>query len=139
MDLLLKSLNNRFKISNDKMEVIDYIYYIYSPKYIDKNIKSYINNQYSLIELNLIELESNIDNLLNDIQYMIMDKYYINVNNDIKLLNNIQNEKKKFSNGLMPYIFHLYMLNDNYSIYYTKTKEDIEKENFNKLQQLINN
>lgn len=124
MDLKLKSLKEQLESCNDKLEVIDYIYHTYD-NYLDDDLKHYLNQSHSLIEVAIMELTNKIDETYKELEDYIMEHIdYIQA--DIDTINERNKILGSFSKKLLPYIFHYHMLCDENSIYYSVDSRDVE-------------
>jgi hypothetical protein len=112
MDLKLKSLKSQLELCNDKLEVIDYVYYKYD-RYLDNNIKEYISLRHTMLELNINNLIDEIDNTYREMENYILDKIDI-IQKDIDKKERQKKIKNKIAKGMMSYAFMTFLLaNEN--------------------------
>ena len=125
MNLQLKSLKHLLTESNDKLEVIDYIYNLYN-SYIEDDLKHYINQKHVLLEIKLMLINSEIDELYDKLENNILHKTNI-IEKELKELQLSNNIKSQFAIKLIPYILHYFMLCDEDSIYYSISGKELDE------------
>jgi hypothetical protein len=90
MDLKLKSLKSQLELCNDKLSVLDYVYYMYD-KYLDNSIKQYVSLKHTLIELDINKLIAEIDEVYKEMEAHILDRIDI-IQEDIDRLQREEEE-----------------------------------------------
>lgn len=124
MDLKLKSLKEQLETCNDKLEVIDYIYHMYN-NYLDDDLKHYLNQSHSLIEISIMNLNNKIDETYKELEDYIMERIDT-IQYDIDTINERNKIFGSFSKKLLPFILHYHMLCDQDSIYYSVDSREVE-------------
>lgn len=124
----ITSIISQLQESIDKLKVFNHVYETYSPRYIDNAMKMYTHSKSSIIELELISIKNNIDELYEELETSILDKYEI-IEAEIAEIAAKEERAKKLRSKILPYLLHMNMLLDNESIYYSKSsKEQAEDE-----------
>lgn len=102
MDLKLKSLKTQLEMCNDKLSVIDYVYYMYD-KYLDDDIKQYVSLRHTLLELNINNLINEIDEVYKELEESILERIDI-IQQDIDRLKREEEETESMVRTLMYYL-----------------------------------
>jgi hypothetical protein len=127
MDLKLKSLKDKLDICNEKMQVIDYIYYKYD-NYLDNNIKEYISLKHTMTELTINNLIDDIDNIYKDLENNIIERID-NIQADIDRIRRKNKIRNKFINGIMSYVIMSLLMNNADICYNNDLQDEIDKYN----------
>ena len=102
MDLKLKSLKTQLDLCNDKLSVIDYVYYMYD-KYLDDGIKQYVSLKHTLLELSINKFVDEIDEIYKELEESILERIDI-IQKDIDRLKREEEERDNMVRTLMSYL-----------------------------------
>lgn len=133
----ITNLISRLHECIEKLEVYKHVYESYMPRYIDNAMKMYAHSKSSLIELEVISIENNIDELYGELETSILDKYEI-IEAEIAELKAKEDRAEKIRKQMLPYLLHMNMLLDKESIYYTKSTKERGEDEIRKLKEEYN-
>jgi hypothetical protein len=124
MDLKLKSLQKQLDLCNEKMQVLDYVYYKYD-NYLDNNIKEYISLKHTMLELSINRLINEVDEVYKELEINILERIDI-IQRDIDNLRKKEIKKRKLINGMLSYVLMSILIN-NKDLFF-KDNNDLQSE-----------
>jgi hypothetical protein len=127
MDLNLKSLKNKLEICNNKLAVIDYVYYMYD-KYLDDGIKEYVSLKHTMLELQINNLINEIDNVYKELEDSILERIDI-IQKDIDNLKKKKIKKNKIFKSMLTYIIMNLLMNNKDFFSNNDIQYEIDKYN----------
>ena len=133
----ISNLISRLHEAIEKLEVFKHVYESYSPRYIDNAMKMYAHSKTSIIELEVISIENNIDELYGELETSILDKYEI-IEAEIAEIKAKEERAKKIRDKMLPYLLHMNMLLDKESIYYTKSSKERDEDELRQIKEEFN-